>query len=193
MRLAHTLELGGPRGGSLRMISRGASARIRKAGAEGVKRGTVSLIETHKNAKTQRAAAARNFVPVAWQQKTGRAASLVESFYHAFHGIYIALKEERNVRIHFCAAIGATILGIALKLDAVSWLALALSIGLVITAEFLNTALEHLVDLAARGQYHRSARYAKDTAAGAVLIAAFVAAITGAVIFLPRLAAFFHI
>lgn len=175
------------------MISRGASARIRKAGTDGVKRGTVSLIETHKTAKSQRTAPPRNFVPKAWQKKTGRAASLIESFYHAFHGIYIALKQERNVRIHFAAAICATGLGLFLKLDSVSWLALALAIGLVITAEFLNTALEHLVDLAARGQYHSSARYAKDTAAGAVLIAAFVAMITGAVIFVPRLIALVHI
>jgi diacylglycerol kinase len=131
-------------------------------------------------------------IPAAWQHKSDRAATLVESFYHAFHGIYIALKEQRNVRIHFCAATLVTVLGFVLKLDPVSWLALAIAIGMVMTAEFLNTALEHLVDLAARGQYHRSARYAKDTAAGAVLIASFVAVITGGVIFLPRLAALLH-
>jgi undecaprenol kinase len=132
----------------------------------------------------------RSLIPAEWQKKTGRAATLVESFYHAFHGIYLGLKSERNLRIHFCAAIFATVLGFVFKLDPVSWIALTLAIGLVIIAEFLNTALEHLVDLASRGQYHRSARYAKDTAAGAVLISAFVAAVTGAVIFLPRLIAF---
>ncbi len=131
-------------------------------------------------------------IPAAWQKKTGRCASLIESFYHAFHGIYIAVKQERNVRIHFCAAGVATVLGVCLKLDPVSWLALALAIGLVITAEFLNTALEHLVDLASRGQYHASARYAKDTAAGAVLIASFIALITGSLIFLPRIVALCH-
>jgi diacylglycerol kinase len=149
----------------------------------------MSLVETHKAHRY----ATRNLVPAAWQKKTGRAATLIESFYHAFHGIYVGLKEERNVRIHFCAAIIATALGLYLELDSTSWLALALAIGLVISMEFLNTALEHLVDLAARGQYHHSARYAKDTAAGAVLIASIVAMITGAFIFLPRLAVlFFH-
>jgi undecaprenol kinase len=163
------------------MISRNA---LKATKAEAAKPAPVSFIETHRAHRE----AQRGLIPAAWQKKTGRAASLVESFYHAFHGIYLGLKQERNLRIHFCAAILCTVLGLYLKLDMISWLALALAIGLVIIAEFLNTALEHLVDLASRGQYHRSARYAKDTAAGAVLIAAFVAAITGSVIFLPKLA-----
>lgn len=157
---------------------------------EGVRRGPLGLVEPHK-LKTDRTAP-RKLVPADWQRKTGRAASLVESFYHAFHGIYVGLKEERNVRIHFCAAFVVTGLGLYLKLDMNSWLALALAMGLVITAEFLNTALEHMVDLSARGQYHRSARYAKDTAAAAVLMASFVAAIVGTFIFVPRLIALVH-
>jgi len=151
----------------------------------------MGLVETHKKKPGSRAS--HHFIPVAWQKKTGRAATLVESFYHAFHGIYVGLKEERNLRIHLCAAVTATAIGVWLKLDMTSWLALALSMGLVITAEFLNTALEHLVDLSARGQYHRSARYAKDTAAAAVLVASLVAAIVGLFIFIPRLASLVHI
>jgi diacylglycerol kinase len=155
------------------------------------KRAPMGLVETHQRKAGARPA--RVFIPQAWQKKTGRAASLVESFYHAFHGIYLGIKEERNLRIHLCAAFTATGMGLWLKLDTTSWLALALSMGLVIVAEFLNTALEHLVDLSARGQYHRSARYAKDTAAAAVLIAAFIAAIVGLFVFIPRLAAMVHI
>lgn len=163
---------------------RAASHNSNSPSKDGGKR---NLIELRSHSRAQRVVS-HPIVPAAWKQKTGRCASLIESFYHAFHGIHIALKEERNVRIHFCAAAMATVLGLCLNLDKVSWLALALAIGLVITAEFLNTSLEHLVDLASRGQYHHSARYAKDTAAGAVLIASFVAAITGAIVFLPRIA-----
>jgi undecaprenol kinase len=155
--------------------------------ADAAKREPINL-ETHRAHRVMQ----RALIPPSWQKKTGRAATLVESFYHAFHGIYIALKQERNLRIHFCAATVVTVLGVCLKLDPISWLALAIAIGMVIITELLNTALEHLVDLASRGQYHRSARYAKDTAAGAVLMATFVAAITGAFIFLPRLAALIH-
>ncbi|HEY9778208.1 MAG TPA: diacylglycerol kinase family protein [Planktothrix sp.] len=152
------------------------------------KRGPVGLVETHRAKR----AGSRTFIPDAWQKKTGRATTLIESFYHAFHGLYLGLKEERNLRIHFCAAIVAAIMGVWLKLDALGWVAICLAMGFVITAEFLNTSLEHLVDLSARGQYHRSARYAKDTAAAAVLCASFVAAMVGMAVFIPRLIALFH-
>lgn len=130
-------------------------------------------------------------IPKAWQKKTTRAANMIESFYHAFHGIWVGIKAERNVRIHFLSAILVLALGLWLKVDQVSWAALALSIGLVLTTEFLNTALEHLVDIAANGEYHQSARYAKDTAAAAVLCASCMALIVGALVFLPRLAKLF--
>jgi diacylglycerol kinase len=118
---------------------------------------------------------------------------MIESFYHAFHGIFIGLKEERNVRIHFGSAFIVIAAGLWLKVDATGWGMLAMAIGLVMTTEFLNTSLEHLVDISAGGQYHESARYAKDTAAAAVLCASIMAAAVGAAVFLPRLAQHFHI
>lgn len=118
---------------------------------------------------------------------------MIESFYHAFHGIWIGLKEERNVRIHFMLAGAVTVMGLWLKVDMNSWIALALAIGLVLTAEFINTALEHLVDLSANGQYHESARYAKDTAAAAVLCASLMAAVVGLAVFVPPLRQVLHI
>ena len=129
----------------------------------------------------------RTLIPRAWKKKTSRAANMIESFYHAFHGIWVGLREERNVRIHFLSALLVLGLGLWLKVDQVGWVALALAIGLVLTTEFLNTALEHLVDIASNGEYHDSARYAKDTAAAAVLCASGIALIIGAVIFVPRL------
>lgn len=170
------------------MIRRGSSAKPKRT--DGKSLGSPgNLVEFHK---TPPAPSSHNIIPAEWQRKNSRAATLVESFYHAFHGIYVGLKQERNLRIHFCAAIIAVALGAWLKLDNVCWFALSLAIGMVIVAEFLNTALEHLVDLAARGQYHKSARYAKDTAASAVLVASFVAAAVGAGVFVPRLLALVH-
>jgi diacylglycerol kinase len=112
---------------------------------------------------------------------------MIESFYHAFHGVWIGLKEERNVRIHLLSAVAVTVMGLWLKVDLYGWAALALATGLVLTAEFLNTALEHLVDLSSDGKYHESARYAKDTAAAAVLCASFMALVVGLLVFVPRL------
>ncbi len=126
-------------------------------------------------------------IPYAWRRKTGASKNLGESFYHAFHGVWIGLKRERNLRIHFVLVPVVTVLAVLLKVDMIGWLALVLSMGLVITAEFMNTALEHLVDIATSGQYHQSARYAKDTAAAGVLIASSCALVAGLVVFLPRL------
>ena len=126
-------------------------------------------------------------IPVAWRRKNGRASSLFESFYHAFHGVWVGIRRERNLRIHFAMIPVVIGLGLALHFDSMGWLMLTLSMGLVITTEFLNTALEHLVDLATEGEYHISARYAKDTAAAAVLAAACCAAVIGAIVFVPAI------
>lgn len=132
-------------------------------------------------------------VPASWKRKTGRTTSMIESFYHAFTGILQGLKEQRNLRIHFVISAVVVFLGAFLKVDALSWLALTLSIGLVIGAELLNTAIEHVVDLCAGGEYHPAARKAKDTAAAAVLIAALTALAVGVMVFLPRLCAYFGV
>ncbi len=60
------------------------------------------------------------------------------------------------------------------------------AIGLVISAEMINTAIETLTDLISP-EHHDKAGRAKDIAAGAVLIAAISAAIIGIIIFLPYL------
>lgn len=132
-------------------------------------------------------------VPASWQRKTGRTTSMIESFYHAFQGILQGLKEQRNLRIHFVLSAVVVFLGFFLHVDVISWLALTLSMGLVIGAELLNTAIEHVVDLTSGGEYHPAARKAKDTAAAAVLVAAFAALAVGVIIFLPRLCAYFRV
>lgn len=55
----------------------------------------------------------------------------------------------------------------------------------------MNTAIEHLVDISAEGQYKYAARCAKDTAASAVLIASLAAIIVGALVFVPKFVALF--
>jgi len=124
-------------------------------------------------------------IPFAWKVKAGRSNSLIESFYHAFAGISSTLKTERNFRIHLAAATAAVSLGLFLHIGSVQWLALVGAIGLVLTAEFINTAIEHMVDLVTERTYHDAAKAAKDTAAAAVLMASACAVITGFIIFLP--------
>lgn len=126
-------------------------------------------------------------IPASWRKKTGRSKSLVESFFHAFEGVSIGLQRERNLRIHFSLIPVVCALAVWLKVDVVGWLALILSMAFVVATEFLNTAIEHLVDISTSGQYHVSAKYAKDTAAAAVLFASGTAVVVGLLVFGPKL------
>ena len=74
--------------------------------------------------------------------------------------------------------------GIVFKITTTEWLFVVLAIGIVLTAELLNTAIEMIVDFIAP-DFHRKAGKIKDIAAGAVLMAALTSAIIGAIIFTP--------
>jgi undecaprenol kinase len=128
-----------------------------------------------------------SFIPTSWSHKAGRTQSVSESFFHAFHGLWVGLKEQRNVRIHLSVACLVLIMAVLFKVDLQDWVSLIVAMGFVLCAEFINTALEYLVDISADGEYHSSARAAKDTAAAAVLIASLVATIIGVIVFGPRL------
>jgi undecaprenol kinase len=135
--------------------------------------------------------AKKSLIPLRWQRKTAKAGSVVESFYHAFHGVRVALTEQRNLRIHVIAAVLVTIMGLTLGIDIISWIALTIIMSLVIACELINTSLEHLVDISADGKYRYAARCAKDTAAAAVLTVSIAAIIVGLLIFGPKLIALF--
>lgn len=135
--------------------------------------------------KPNRRSGRATLVPKAWTRKATRTASMIESFFHAFNGLAVAFKRERNVRIHFGIAVFVIGLGVWLKIDPQSWISLTLSMGLVIATELVNTSLEHLVDISADEQYHRAARCAKDTAAAAVLMSALAAVVVGLFVFVP--------
>ena len=149
--------------------------------------GTVAL---KKRAKRNSGRVSLKFlVPAAWRQKSTRSGSLFESFYHAFHGLSDAISSQRNLRIHLSLSLSVVVAGICLSIDLFSWMALVIVMGMVISAELFNTALEHLVDVSTQGEYRYYARLAKDTAAAAVLVVSFAAVIVGLIVFVPRLLA----
>lgn len=111
---------------------------------------------------------------------------LYKSFGYAFAGIFAGIKKERNMKIHCFAAVLVMIAGIVVKLSAIKWCICFVLFGLVLSLELVNTALEAVVDLVTE-EKRPLAKLAKDTAAGAVLIAAIMAAVTGCVIFIPEI------
>jgi len=111
---------------------------------------------------------------------------LIKSFKYAIEGIIYAFKYEQNIIVHTLVMILVIILGIALKLSYFEWLICLVLFGLVIATEMINTSIEAVVDLTCP-KIDPLAKIAKDTASGAVLVFAITAAISGLIIFIPKI------
>jgi diacylglycerol kinase len=111
---------------------------------------------------------------------------LIRSFGYAFKGVAFAAKTQLNFRIHLAAMLITVLMGIILHISAAEWLWVGLSITLVLVTEIFNTMIETFTDFVSPG-YNEKAGHIKDMSAGAVVIAALFALITGLVIFLPKL------
>jgi len=110
---------------------------------------------------------------------------LIKSFGYALSGIAYTTKTQLNFKIHLLAIAVVSLSGWFLKLTTSEWLWIVLAIGLVLVAELVNTAIELLVDLVSPA-FNPQAGKVKDIAAGAVLIAAAIAVVIGAIIFIPK-------
>ncbi len=106
-------------------------------------------------------------------------------FRYAWNGIAGALKKEHNLKVHLIAAIFVVLAGFGLKVSLTEWLFLIVAIMAVLVAELFNTAIEALGDVVSTNQ-DPNIGFAKDAAAGAVLITAIFSAITGLIIFSPK-------
>lgn len=112
--------------------------------------------------------------------------NICDSFKHAYDGIIYAATKERNMHIHLLVATIVVIGGIIFSISYIEWLICLILIGLVLSLELLNTALETVVDMITTKEDPK-AKIAKDAAAGAVLIISGVAAVVGVIIFLPKI------
>lgn len=111
---------------------------------------------------------------------------VLKSFGYAWNGIKSVFKSEQNMKIHAAAAVLVLIASFIFKISAVEWIAVILCIGLVMSAEMINTAFETLVDLVKPNRDPVAGKI-KDITAGAVFLAAIISVIVGAIIFLPKL------
>lgn len=111
---------------------------------------------------------------------------LAYSFKYAFQGIKQSYKGEQNLKIHTFIAILVLVFAFFLKISFFEWITVLILIGLVLMAEFFNTAIEYTVDLASP-KIHPLAKAAKDTASAGVLVIAIISAIIGLLIFVPKI------
>ena len=114
---------------------------------------------------------------------------LGRSFKAAFEGIASTYKKEQNIKIHTIISLVVILGGFIFKINYIEWLVCLVLIGFMLMAEFFNTAIEYVVDLASP-DIHPLAKAAKDTASAGVLMMAIIAAVTGLVIFVPKLIEF---
>lgn len=111
---------------------------------------------------------------------------LIDSFNYAVTGIITSMKTERNMVIHYLAAIGVMSLSLLFDFTKVEFLILLIATTLVVVTELINTAIEKAIDLITE-DYHPIAKIVKDISAGAVLISAITAAIVGYTLFYNKL------
>ncbi|HEY4388950.1 MAG TPA: diacylglycerol kinase family protein [Ktedonobacteraceae bacterium] len=124
-------------------------------------------------------------VPIQEQSKSAWV-RFIASFKYAFRGIWYALRTQRNARVHVAIALLAILVGLLLHISTLEFALLVVMMSVVFIAEMFNTAIELCVDLASPG-YHPLAKFAKDVAAGAVLLSALLAVVVGLLVFGPHL------
>ena len=108
------------------------------------------------------------------------------AFGHAFRGWAYVMRTQQNTWVHALAATMVFILGLWLGLPLRDWAVLILTIAMVFAAEFVNTAIEAVVDLA-MPLHHPLAKVGKDVGAAAVLVAALAGILIGLLILGPPL------
>jgi diacylglycerol kinase (ATP) len=118
-------------------------------------------------------------------------AARMRSFRYAARGVWAVFQSQPNAWIHAAASTLVILAGGVLGLARLEWCVLVGAMVAVWVAESLNTAFEALCDVASPAM-HPLVERAKDIAAGAVLITALGATVTGGLIFGPRLFVHLH-
>lgn len=116
--------------------------------------------------------------------------TLMKSFQYASEGIWFAVKDNQNLRLHLLAAVVVVILAIIFKVGAFEMGILGVMILLVLCTEMINTSIEEMTNLISR-EHSKEAKIAKDVSAGMVLLTSVGSVIVGFLVFLPYILKFF--
>jgi diacylglycerol kinase (ATP) len=109
--------------------------------------------------------------------------NIYEPFRVALNGVVMTFKTQRHMRFHLYVVFVVVMLGLFVNLPLREMLVLLFTISLVVVAEMFNSAIEAVVDLVSPN-YSPMAKFAKDIAAGAVLITTLIALVVGALLIL---------
>jgi diacylglycerol kinase (ATP) len=109
----------------------------------------------------------------------------IKSVGYAFKGMLILIKTEASIKIQMFIALLVILAGFYFNISKMEWIVQLAMIGLVMSIEGMNTAIEYLADFI-HPEYHKKIGLIKDVAAGAVFIASIVAVITACIIYIPK-------
>ncbi|HEY4694847.1 MAG TPA: diacylglycerol kinase family protein [Candidatus Nanoarchaeia archaeon] len=105
----------------------------------------------------------------------------------AISGFFHALTTQANFQLQVVIGVLVILSAWVLNFTRFEWLILIITIGLVLTAELLNTVIEVVIDLAVKEELLPEAKIAKDVAAAAVLLISIFSLAVGLILFLPHL------
>jgi diacylglycerol kinase (ATP) len=116
---------------------------------------------------------------------TGR----LKSLKFALVGAYKLITTEHSIMAQFSIGILVTTAGFYFEISKTEWMFQTFAIGLVLSIEGLNTAVEKIADFI-HPEFHERIGFIKDIAAGAVFFAAITALIIAAIIYVPIIQGF---
>ena len=117
--------------------------------------------------------------------------TFLKSVLFAAEGMKQFFSCERNGKIQLVIGVTAIALGFTVSLSPFQWLLVLFCIGLVISLEMINSAIERYCDLITT-DFHPGIKVIKDVAAGAVLVASIISLVIGLIIFIPALVDFLN-
>ncbi|TJY33474.1 diacylglycerol kinase [Pontimicrobium aquaticum] len=110
----------------------------------------------------------------------------IKSIGYAAKGAYLLISTEASIKVQLAIVVIITIVGLYFEISSIEWIMQTLAIGLVMSAEGINTAIEAIADFI-HPERHEKIGFIKDIAAGAVFIASIVAVTVGLIIYLPKI------
>ena len=119
------------------------------------------------------------------QKKESFIINKLKSVGYAFKGMLILIRTEASIQIQILITIIVTIAGFYFEISKTEWMAQLGMIGLVMSIEGINTAIEYIADFV-HPEHHHKIGLIKDVAAGAVFIASIVAVIMAGIIYIPK-------
>ena len=119
------------------------------------------------------------------QKKEPFLVNRIKSVGYAFKGMLILIKTEASIKVQLFIAIVMTFAGFYFEISKTEWIAQLAMVGLVMSIEGMNTAVEYIADFI-HPEYHKKIGLIKDVAAGAVFIAGIIAVIIAGIIYIPK-------